>query len=215
MKNVLRSLFVILVLACAYNASAQTSVGLFGGLNMNSLSGDAPDFTGYSGNGGYTLGLSFETNITKDIKLMLQPNYSSYGTMIGYDIGEEELKDSLVLDVTYYRLPVLVKFDALNKYTYFISGLDFGYLNEAKYTDVNQTIEEKDVSDSFEKIDLAAVFGAGVKFPVSYFVASAEIRYSQSLLNVSSNVENVQFNSLPSRFRFSGLQFVANFSYKF
>ena len=182
---------------------------------MVSLSGDSPDLTGYSGNGGFVYGLSFETNITKDIKLMIQPNSSSYGTMIGYDVGEEELKDSIELNVSYYRLPVLVKFEALNNYTYFISGLDLGFLNEATYTDVNKTIDEKDISDSFNSFDLAAVFGAGIKFPVSHFVASAELKYSQSILNASSNVPEVQFNSLPSRFRFSGFQLIANISYKF
>ncbi|MBK9228679.1 MAG: PorT family protein [Ignavibacteria bacterium] len=215
MKRILQLLGLLLTFMSLSTASAQTSVGLYGGLSMISLSGDSPELTGYSGNGGYSFGLSGEIGITKDIKLMLQPNYSSYGTMIGYDIGEEELKDSLELDVSYYRLPVLAKFEALNDYTYFISGLDFGYLNDAKYTDVNQTIEEKDISDSFQEFDLAAVFGAGVKIPVSYFIASAEVRYSQSLLNLSSNVPEVQFNSLPSRFRFSGFQIIANLSYKF
>lgn len=215
MKKILQLLGVMLAFVSFSTAAAQTTVGLYGGLSMLSLSGDSPDLTGYSGNGGYTFGLSGEITITKDIKLMLQPNYSSYGTMIGYDIGEEELKDSLELDVTFYRLPVLVKFEALNDYTYFISGLDLGYLKDAKYTDVNQTIEETDISDSFQEFDLAAVFGAGVKIPVSYFIASAEVRYSQSLLNLSSNVPEVQFNSLPSRFRFSGFQLIANLSYKF
>ncbi len=215
MKSILKLFGLIIILLSLNSASAQTTVGFYGGLSMISLSGDSPDLTGYSGNGGYVFGLSFETNITKDIKLMIQPNSSSYGTMIGFDVGEEELKDSIELDVTYYRLPVLIKFEALNDYTYFISGLDLGFLNEAKYTDVKQTIEETDISDSFESFDLAAVFGAGVKFPVSYFIASAEVKYSQSLLNASSNVPEVQFNSLPSRFRFSGFQLIANISYKF
>ncbi len=215
MKRILELFGVTLLILSLNSASAQTTVGLYGGLSQISLSGDSPELTGYSGNGGYVFGLSFETNITKDIKIMIQPNSSSYGTMIGFDVGEEELKDSIELDVQYYRLPVLVKFEALNDYTYFLSGLDLGVLNDAKYNDVNKTIEETDISDSFQSIDLAAVFGAGVKFPVSHFLASAEVKYSQSLLNASSNVPEVQFNSLPSRFRFSGFQLIANISYKF
>ncbi len=200
----------VFVVALSLKADAQTSLGVIGGINLISISGDAPQDVSYSGGAGYMFGLSAETRIGKGIMLMLQPNYSHTQTGLGVDIGEEYPKDSMNASFNYFRIPLLAKIEAFNNVTYFLSGLDVGILKDAKIQDVNKTKEETDISDNLNKIDLAAVFGVGVKFKLSpKFNLGLEGRYNQSLLNLSKNDNGNSINNLPSRFRQSGFQFLS------
>ena len=206
-----RILIILLFFALTYTAQmqAQTSIGIIGGLNLQSVKGDAPADVSYGSKPGFMIGINAERKIANGIKLVLQPNYTLSQTKLSFDIGEEELKDSMNVKMVFIRLPVLAKIEAFNGVTYFLSGLDFGFLQEAKIQDVNKTSEERSIKDSFESFDLAAQFGVGVKFPIKGLLLSLEGRYSQSLLNLSKK----SFDSLPSRFRLSGFQFLTNLSY--
>lgn len=196
------------------DAIAQTSVGIIGGVNLLSLSGDAPSGASYSGGAGYMFGISVETRIGNGIKLMLQPNYSHTQTGIGIDVGEEEPKDSMDVSFNYYRIPILVKIEAFNNVSYFISGLDLGILKDAKIQDVNKTKDETDITDRLNDIDLAAVFGVGVKFRLSNKLnLGIEGRYNQSLLNMAKDFNGASFNNLPARFKQSGFQFLSCISF--
>jgi hypothetical protein len=190
-------------------ALSQTSIGIIGGLNLLSVSGDAPEDASYSGGAGYMFGVTAEIKIADKIKLMLQPNYSHTQTGIGIDIGEEDPKDSFDVSFNFYRIPLLAKIEAFNNVTYFLSGLDFGFLKDAKIQDVNKTKDAKDISDKINDIDLAAVFGAGVKFRVSNFNLGIEARYNQSLINMAKDNNGQTFDDLPPRFRQSGFQLLS------
>ena len=189
---------------------AQTSIGLIGGLNLQSISGDAPTDVSYSNNPGYIIGLTVETEIEDGIKLVLQPNYTLSQTKIAYDIGEKDPKDSMNVKMTFIRIPLLAKIEAFNGVTYFISGLDFGFLQSATIQDENRNSEEKTITDNFESFDFAAMFGAGVKFPINRFQIALEMRYEQSLKNLN---KDQNFSSLPERFSLSGFQFLTYLSY--
>lgn len=207
---------LIVFLFLAENSSqAQFAVGIDGGLSMVKLSGDSPDNTDYSGKSGYLGGLLFEYYITKDIRLSFQPNYSHYGTTIGYDIGEEDYKDSFEVDVSYFRLPLVVIFDALNNYTYFSSGIDIGLRDKATLKDVSEAEPEEDITNAFEDIDVSAMFGAGLKFPIESFQVRIEARFMQSLTNLNSGEGTSRNDLLNFRFRFSGLQLLTGVTYKF
>jgi hypothetical protein len=190
------------------------SASLFGGLNFAKLSGDAPENTKYNGGTGYIAGVQFDYPVFKDVKLSIQPNYSLYKTIIGFDVGEEDYKDSLDLTSTYFRLPLVATFEALNGYTYFSSGIDIGFFNEANLKTMDGG-DETDISDYFEQIDVAVLFGAGVRLPVSSFHFNAEIRYAQSLINASSGKTLEEVSYFLPRFRMSGFQILGSFSYKF
>jgi hypothetical protein len=189
---------------------AQTSIGLFGALNLQSISGDAPTDVSYGNKPGYVFGLTAETEIADGIKLVLQPNYTLSQTKIAYDIGERDPKDSMNVKMTFIRIPLLAKIEAFNGVTYFISGFDFGFLQNATIQDENKNTEEKTITDNFESFDFAAMFGAGVKFPINRFQISLEGRYEQSLMNLS---KDQNFSSLPERFSLSGFQFLTYLSY--
>ncbi len=197
------------------NAHSQVKVSAYGGVNLASLSGDSPENTAYSGSAGYIAGLKIDYPLTKDIFLSLQPNYSMYGATLGFDVNEEEYRDSISIDFSYFRVPLVVTFEAMNGITYFSSGIDLGIFNEAGSEFVNGSGSRNDISDYFESLDLSVLFGAGANLPVGPLKVGAELRYVQSLTNTSSGKALNEGNYLPPRFRTSGLQILAGVTYKF
>jgi|GEM_PF-3225542 len=95
---------------------SQTSVGFFGGANLQKLIGSAPIGGSYSGNLSSILGISLETKIYKDIKLVLQPNYTNISTAINVDINRTETVDSFTVDMSFYRIPVLANLKHLTEF---------------------------------------------------------------------------------------------------
>ena len=188
---------------------SQFYIGATGGLMSSNLSGDAPEDASYSGKTGFSGGLIADFTLTEDIVLSIQPRFLQKGTSVAYDVGEYELRDSLTATFDYVSLPVMVKITSLNKRIYFSSGLDFGYL-------MNSTVENivdgstKDVSDLFKTFDLSATFGFGVNFPIGLPIISLEIRYMQSLLNLSDISSSESETTFPFRFRTSGFQFLTS-----
>lgn len=66
-------LIVLLPLLLSRFAAAQPAVGFWGGLNRAHLSGDAPEDAGYQNRLGFAAGVVGEINLTKDVKLSVQP----------------------------------------------------------------------------------------------------------------------------------------------
>lgn len=189
------------------------SVGVFAGGDLMSISGDAPSKTSYSGSFGFLAGISLEFNLTKDIKILLQPMYNKKITKLLYDVGEYELRDSMRLGFDYIRVPLLAKINALNGVTYFISGFEFGFLLSSKLNDKDKINPEKDISSYVKEFDFAALFGVGVNIKISSNRLFAELRYIQSLSNMSDNDINKFGSYLPTRFRFAGLQLHTGFNF--
>ncbi len=190
-----------------------SSVGIFAGADLSSLTGDAPKDAEYSGSVGYMGGISVELNLTKDIRLLLQPTYSIKKVKVLYDIGEIDPLDSLRLKFEYFRVPVLAKINAFNGVTYFLSGLDFGLLLNSKLSKTVNTSEETDISNLVNEFDLSAIFGFGVNFKIKSNALYFELRYSAGLLNMSNNDVNKFDSYLPTRFRLSGFQLLTGFNF--
>lgn len=189
------------------------SAGIFAGVDLTGFSGDAPVDASYAGSPGFLAGISIELNITKDIKLLVQPMYNIRNTKLKYDIGEKELKDSLRLGFDYIRVPLVVKLNALNGVTYFVSGIDFGFLLSSRANDIEKKNPERDISSYLNEFDFAALFGIGVNIKISSNNLFAELRYTQSLTNMSNNDVNKFGSYLPTRFRFTGFQLQTGFNF--
>ena len=206
-----RIIYTILILFILLNISlfSQTYIGATGGLMSSSLSGDAPEDASYSGKTGFSGGLIADFTLTEDIVLSIQPRYLQKGTSVAYDVGEYELRDSLTATLDYVSLPIMVKITSLNKRIYFSSGLDFGYL-------MNSTVENivdgstKDVNELIKNYDISATFGFGVNIPIGSPIISLELRYMQSLLNLSDISSDESGTTFPYRFRTSGFQFLTS-----
>jgi len=207
MNRIIRTLLIFFL----FNISifSQIYIGAIGGLMSSSLSGDAPEDASYSGKTGFSGGLIADFTLTEDIVLSIQPRYLQKGTSVAYDVGEYELRDSLTATFDYVSLPVMVKITSLNKRIYFSSGLDFGYL-------MNSTVENivdgstKDVNELIKNYDISATFGFGVNIPIGSPIISLELRYMQSLLNLSDISTSESGSTFPFRFRTSGFQFLTS-----
>lgn len=207
MNRIIRTLLILFL----FNIStfSQTYIGATGGLMSSSLSGDAPEDASYSGKTGFSGGLVVDFTLTEDIVLSIQPRFLQKGTSVAYDVGEYELRDSLTATFDYVSLPVMVKITSLNKRIYFSSGLDFGYL-------MNSTVENivdgstKDVNELIKNYDISATFGFGVNIPIGAPIISLELRYMQSLLNLSDISSDESATTFPFRFRTSGFQFLTS-----
>ena len=194
------------------NVSAQVVFGLNTGLTYNGLTGDAPENASYKRKIDFTLGAHVEYYITKDISLGLGARYYRTGTVITYDIGEKETKDSFNVSIGYISIPVTFKILTGGKSTYFTSGFDFKQLLNAdlKYLETSQ--QEKSVKDKMQSYEMAIFAGFGGIISFGKPKIGLELRYSHSLNNVSKDNESVS-SGLPSRFRFSGFQLLMFLNY--
>ena len=188
---------------------SQIYIGATGGLMSSSLSGDAPKDASYSGKTGFSGGLVVDFTLAEDIVLSIQPRYLQKGSTIAYDVGEYELLDSLTVTFDYVSLPVMVKITSLNKRIYFSSGLDFGYLMNSSVENIMDG-STKDVNDLIKNYDISATFGFGVNIPIGSPIISLELRYMQSILNLSDISTSESETTFPFRFRTSGFQFLTS-----
>jgi len=201
--------FLFLFLISSISIFSQTYIGVTGGLMSSSLSGDAPKDASYSGKIGFSGGLIADFTLTEDIVLSIQPRYLQKGSTVSYDIGEYELKDSLIASLDYFSLPILVKINSLNKRIYFSSGLDFGYLMNSSVEKIADGFKT-DVNNLVKMYDISVSFGFGVNIPVGSPIISLELRYMQSLLNLSDISLGESDTTFPYRFRTSGFQFLTS-----
>lgn len=201
----------ILILFILNNISlfSQIQIGVSGGMISSSLSGDAPEDASYSGKAGLSGGIIADITLTEDVVLSIQPRYLQKGSSVAYDVGEYELRDSLTATLNYFSLPVMLKIHSLNDRVFFSSGLDFGYLMSSSVENIVDG-STKDINNLIQKFDLSATFGFGVNFPVGSPTISLEIRYMQSLLNLSDISSDESGVVFPYRFRTSGFQFLTS-----
>lgn len=192
---------------------AQISIGAVVGINRTGLSGDKPEDTSYSPGTSPIAGLVLEVPVAKYVSLVFQPGYRQAGTTIGFKVdGQDEPVDSLSLKLNYVSLPILVKVITTGRKWYVTSGLDFGWLTSATLSTLSGS-QEMDVKSLLTDFDLSVIFGVGRMFPVGRPMITAEIRYSQSLLNLASNAAGQGLTEVPARFRASGFQLMAGVLY--
>ncbi|MGH7495871.1 MAG: porin family protein [bacterium] len=210
MRKGVTLLFAFLPLLHGRTAIAQPALGFWGGLNRASLKGDAPENASYGTRLGLSAGVVGEFNLTKDVKLSLQPAYFQRGAKIAFEVpDQDEPRDSLQVKLDYYSLPVLLKVVSGNGKTYVTSGLDFGILSHAELSNLNTDEPAQDLKKFFQDVDVAVNFGFGAMLPLGSPLLTLELRYSQSLANLSKSEENPEASALPERFRSSGLQLMA------
>jgi hypothetical protein len=100
-------------------------------------------------------------------------------------------------------IPVLVKIFAGHRRTFVTGGLDVGFLTNATSDDGESS---DDISDFMRTADIAAVFGLGVAIVKRQPEITMELRYAQSFLNVANPESDPEIESLPQRFRSTGVQ---------
>lgn len=197
------TLVMIAAMAAPQDAPAQ-QIGIQGGLNRAAIQGDAPPNAQYAGGFGFMGGIVFDLPIARDVFLSAQPMYARRGTGIAFAVeGEEEPRDSLDVTLTYFAVPLLAKVQAAHGRTYVTGGVEVGWLLDATLAGRGS---DEDITSAFQDVDVAALFGFGVVFPIGAPRIMVEARYAQSLLNLSAGGEGPGGAELPDRFRANGFQ---------
>jgi Outer membrane protein beta-barrel domain len=199
---------IVLILISVSSVHAQYAIGLLGGVNNSSLVGDAPLGSTYTRDISYGMGMLGEFNISSDVRISLQPMFLQKGAKIAYSVfSEREPQDSIDITINYFSIPVLMKVYAGNDIMYVSGGFDIGFKLDAKFRRIPNS-EEKDISDSFNDFDIAAIVGVGAQFRLGQFYIFFEGRYSQGLGNIS-NPNPDEPKELSPSFRTTGLQLFA------
>lgn len=189
-------------------AQGRFFVGATGGLSFTHLSGDAPDNASYTSFMGFSGGLIGEYALTDDIRLSVQPSYVRRGTGVAFDVGGEDLRDSLELSLDYLSIPVMARFVSPRGFWFVNGGLDCGFLMGASLSD-RTAGGSVDVKNFVNGVDLMMIIGTGVLIKVAPASLSFELRYNQSLLNAGSSDQLAAKAGVPVRFRSAGFQFLA------
>lgn len=199
---------LVLPVSSATLAQGRFFLGATGGLSRTSLSGDAPVDASYTSLVGFSAGLIGEYALTDDIRLSVQPSYVRRGTGVAFDVGEEDVRDSLKLSLDYFSIPVMARFMSAQGAWFVNGGLDCGFLLDASLSDVNAggTVDVKSFVNS---LDLMMILGVGGVVDVAPAFLTFEVRYAQSLLNAGSDDQLATAAGVPVRFRLSGLQLLA------
>jgi len=204
-KKILPVFFFLLLLSVT--VSGQTRLGFFAGLNSGKLKGDAPGKASYKSLMGFNGGLYLDVKLSKLVTLSFQPTYTQEGTRVFYSIPwEKEPVDSLRIRLNYFTIPILVKVSSLNQRFYALAGVETGFLLDG-YAEGGD--EKVSLTNEISQFNLSIVFGAGLRFPLKHGRLFLELRYAQSIVDLTD--EPVDQSYVP-RVKTAGLRF--NFGYE-
>lgn len=175
--------FVFALLALLFSSIltySQSYIGVFAGLNMRNLSGDAPSQVKYENIAGLNAGLFFDVRLSESILLGVQPSFSQEGSKIAIKVKGEYV-DSVDIRLNYFSIPVILKVLTANQRFYALAGLEYSVLSNGfvKSGDI-----EENVAPYVIDWDMKIHFGAGIKIPIGYPQLFAELRYAQGLVNI-------------------------------
>jgi len=189
----LNILFGFIILFVFINSSvAQIRVGILGGINSTGFSGDNPPNGNFASDMGYSAGATADFFLVDDIVVNIQALYSYRSTKIQYDVSYQyDMYDSLAINTYYFELPVNVKVFSNNRMSFVTAGLCLAIPLSSIILN-NRLDTEQDIKDRFEPYVLNANFGIGLQFRIGKPMIFTELRYSQSLTNLT----NIKMNDI-------------------
>ena len=209
MRSTATSLLFAALLAFGAVPAHAAGVGAFLGVNRGGISGDAPPDAEYGGQAGLIAGVQAEISLTREISLSLQPMYVMRGAAVlvaDSTSRSDEPARELELALDYFAVPVVMKIAAAGGRTYVTGGVDIAFLSAASLSEGGL---DRDVKTAFQDVDVGALLGFGVVFPIGRPRLTVEARYVQGLVNLAGDAEGVPTPNLPDRFRSNGIQLTA------
>jgi len=175
---------------------AQVRIGVFGGVNSTNFSGDNPPNSSFSSDYGYDFGGTTDFHLLDDVVINIQSVYSHKSTNLQYDVRYQyEPYDSISVNSTYFEIPVNVKVISNNEISYVTAGFSLGILVNTTARN-NRTGNEENIEARFESYVWNASFGVGVQFFIGKPMLFVELRYSQSLTNLTSlKISEISINN--------------------
>lgn len=200
--------FLLLIFALFFTTSAhsQWSFGAYVGANSTKLSGDNPPNFLYESKIAPVLGVVVDYHVTEDTRISFQPGLSLLRPHLLYeDSDADEVFDSVTLNLNYLRLPVFLDVTSNNAKWHFMAGVD----PEIAITTKGVTTSgEIDLSDQLTDVNLLLVFGLGRKIKIGKPTLNIDLRFTQSILNIS-DVPNDD-SSLVPRIKTSGVELIVS-----
>ena len=191
MENLNIVLVMLLAVITVLPASAQISLGVFGGLNFANLNMDEGDLgdAEFASRTVFGFGGILDYGISENIALRLEPMYLQKGA----DIVVDGFDDQFIVKLSYFEVPMMFKysFSGDNINPYIMAGPSIGFLMEAK-TELDAAggaSEETDIKDETSDIDFSLGFGAGVNLPMGNNSIFVDARYTLGLINIVDDPE--------------------------
>ena len=186
-------LIAVSVLALGTPISADTRIGLQGGVNVASLR-LSPAESGFSFS---TLtrpaaGAVVDVGLSDRLSVYLAPMFLGKGSQFRIEADDFFFEDSLTgqFRLSYLELPVLLRVSGRGKVQpYVMAGPTVGYLLGARIRGQSRDIEkEKDAKEDFKKLDFGLDVGAGLRFPAGSASLFVEGHYVLGLWNIEYDI---------------------------
>jgi len=193
MKLIYQFLFIFLYVSLSL---AQVNIGFLGGINSTNFSGDNPPNGNFESDLGYNIGATADFYFLDDVALNIQPMYSYHSTIFQYEVNYQyEPYDSISVKSEYFEIPVNIKVIANNKMAYVTAGLSLA-VPLGVHALNNRTGNQEDILDRYEPYILIANFGVGIQFSIGKPKIFVELRYSQSLTNLTKlKIQEITINN--------------------
>jgi hypothetical protein len=194
--RVIYQLSLIFLFLFISSTFAQVRIGVLGGVNSTGVSGDDPPNGNFAADFGYCAGATADFYIVEDIAVNLRPMYSNRSMIIQYDVRYQYDKyDSISIKTDYFEIPINFKVIAKNEMSYVTAGLSIAIPLNSKATN-NRNGNEEDLKKRYESYVVSANFGVGIQFFIGRPMMFIELRYSQSLTNLTKiKIREIDINN--------------------
>lgn len=222
MKKLIFSAAAFLMLLFSMSASAQTRLGIIGGLNFANLDADFDKaLQEISTKTFFGVGGVVDLRLSENFSLYMQPMYLRKGALV------KDLQDNIEFPFTFafLELPVFLKAEFGSAVRpYLMAGPTAGYLLSADIEGQYSGIVFKgDLKEVTENLDFGLGFGAGVSYPLSTISIFVEGRYTLGLVNMQKGgafelsagplVEEITWDKDVDAYKNRGIQIMAGVTF--
>lgn len=183
-KTILVAVFALF--AFMASQAQEVRLGIKGGYNLSSLSGDLNDMKSRSS---FHIGGLVEVPLAEQFSIQPEVLYSSQGAEYrNSTIGVEDTKTTAKLD--YIQIPVMAKYYAAEGFA-IEAGPQVGFLTSStakiESTMGDVTVSGEEDIDNLKKVDFGLGVGASYRLPVGVFF---EARYNFGLTNLNDDSDS-------------------------
>jgi hypothetical protein len=188
-------------LALAAPVTAETRIGIVGGVNFATLHETPAEEGLFSARSLFEAGAVVDLGLGGRFSLRLEPMFLVKGSDVSFALsGPPPSTPNGAFRLSYVELPVLlsVSLGSGSFRPYLLAGPTVGYLTSAKAQRL-ATGEEMDTLDLFKRTDIGASFGGGFSVPVGGARVFVEGRYSLGLKNILKDTPDTAGSTLKTR----------------
>ncbi len=211
-----RLILILIFLINTITVFGQIDLGVFGGINRFSLSGEPPENAEYAGKYGYLGGIGLDFFIFDELALSVHPGYNEKGSLLIYRnrFYEDRIDSTFILTQTFVNIPFNFKIFTGNKHFYFLGGVNFDYFIQNTFNKEGE--EPNDINYLFRDYDFSINFGLAYVYFFKHFSVFAEFRYTQGVKNMNKPdfVFDEDSNFYIENFKSSGISLLIGFSYR-